>query len=75
MNGLPGGTNAAVTLTGPVGSKTGNVTPGNMNSFLATSRLIWPILDIVADVRAPFTSSADTLVSDDSNGKWPTVLE
>ncbi|MBL0169145.1 MAG: hypothetical protein IPP90_00240 [Gemmatimonadaceae bacterium] len=57
-----------------VGSKTGNVTVGNMNSFLTTTRLIWPILDVSADVRAPFTSSADTLVSDDSNGKWLTVL-
>jgi hypothetical protein len=57
-----------------VGSKTGNVTAGNMNQFLVTTRLVWPILDVVSDVRAPFTSSADTLVSDDSNGRWLTVL-
>ncbi|MEQ1693411.1 MAG: hypothetical protein ABMA00_19115, partial [Gemmatimonas sp.] len=57
-----------------VKSLTGNVTVGNMNQFLTTSRLLWPILDVAADVRAPFTSSADTLLSNDSNNNWLTVL-
>ena len=57
-----------------VGSRTGNVTPGNTDAYLATTRRIWPVGTINAEVRAPFTSSADTLVSDDSNGKWLTVL-
>ncbi len=57
-----------------VGSLTGNVSVGNMNSFLTTTRLIWPIATINADVRAPFTSSADTLTSNDTNSQWLTVL-
>jgi hypothetical protein len=57
-----------------VGSLTGNVTAGNMNSFLTTTRLMWPVQTIASDVRAPFTSSADTLLSNDSNNKWIVVL-
>ncbi len=57
-----------------VGALTGNVSAGNMNSFLATTRLMWPVGTINADVRAPFTSSADTITSNDSNGRWLTVL-
>lgn len=57
-----------------VGSLTGNVTTGNMNSFLKSARLMWPLQTITSDVRAPFTSSADTLVSNDSNNKWIVVL-
>jgi len=57
-----------------VGALTGNVSAGNMNSFLATTRVMWPIGTINADVRAPFTSSADTITSNDSNGRWLTVL-
>ncbi len=57
-----------------VGPLTGNVSAGNMNSFLTTTRLQWPVGTINADVRAPFTSSADTITSNDSNGHWLTVL-
>lgn len=57
-----------------VGGKSGNVTAGNMNAFLLTARKVWPLLDVNSSVRAPFTSSADTLVSDDSNNRWGTVL-
>ena len=56
---------------------TGNVTAGNMNSFLATARRVWPLANVVADVRsAPFSSSSDTLslISTDANSKWLTVL-
>ena len=72
VNAVPAFTVRFVPVT--VGTLTGNVTAGNMNSFLTTSRLMWPIFDVNADVRAPFTSSADTLVSNDANGKWLTVL-
>ncbi len=53
---------------------TGNVSLANMSQYLTTTRRMWPIFDVAADVHAPFTSSADTLVSNDSNGKWLTVL-
>ncbi len=53
---------------------TGNVTTGNMNSFLTTARKVWPILTVNSDVRAPFVSSADTLISTDGNSNWLTVL-
>ena len=57
-----------------VGTDTGRVTNANRSSFLATSRRLWPLQNVVSDVRAPFTSSADSLNSDDTNGKWLTVL-
>ena len=57
-----------------VGNLTGNVTTANMNNFLALARLTWPLLDVSASVRTPFTSSADTLRANDSNGGWLTVL-
>ena len=53
---------------------TGRVSGANKESFLATTRRIFPLQNVVSDVRAPFTSSADTLKSNDSNGKWLTVL-
>ena len=57
-----------------VGTDTGRVTNANQASFLVTSRRLWPLQSVVSDVRAPFTSSADTLDSEDTNGKWLTVL-
>ena len=57
-----------------VGTDTGRVTNANRASFLVTSRRLWPLQSVVSDVRAPFTSSADTLNSEDTNGKWLTVL-
>lgn len=57
-----------------VGSRTGNVTTANMNSYLVSTRLMWPIANVNATVRDTFTSSADTLVSNDSNNRWLTVL-
>ncbi len=56
------------------GTDTGHVSSANQSSFLVTARRIWPLQNVVSDVRAPFTSSADTLASDDANGKWLTVL-
>lgn len=57
-----------------VGSLTGNVSGANMNSFLVSTRQQWPVGTVNAEVRAPFTSSADTLRSNDSNNQWLTVL-
>lgn len=56
------------------GTDTGRVTSGNRSSFLNTARRVFPLQNVVSDVRAPFTSTADTLKSNDSNGKWLTVL-
>ncbi len=56
------------------GTDTGRVSNANQSSFLVTTRRIWPLQNVVSDVRAPFTSSADTLQSNDANGKWLTVL-
>ena len=57
-----------------VGRDTGRVSTANRESFLVTTRRLFPLQSVVSDVRAPFTSSADTLVSEDTNGKWITVL-
>lgn len=57
-----------------VGTDTGRVSAANKESFLTTTRRIFPLQNVVSDVRAPFTSTADTLKSDDANGKWLTVL-
>ena len=57
-----------------VGNDTGRVSNANRESFLVTTRRVFPLQTVVSDVRAPFTSTADTLVSNDGNGKWLTVL-
>lgn len=56
------------------GTDTGRVSSGNSSSFLNTARRVFPLQNVVSSVRAPFTSTADTLKSNDSNGKWLTVL-
>lgn len=53
---------------------TGNITDANKDSFLATTRRIFPFSTVVADVRAPFTSSAPALQSSDGNSAWLTIL-
>ena len=57
-----------------VGALTGNVSTGNKEQFLTSTRRMHPINDINSDVRAPFTSSATVLQSGDGNGAWLTVL-
>jgi len=57
-----------------VAGLTGNVSDANRESFLTSTRRFMPIKDVVADVRAPFTSSAPALVADDANSGWLTVL-
>ena len=57
-----------------VGADTGRVSTATRENFLVTTRRIFPLQSVVSDVRAPFTSSADTLVSENTNGTWFTVL-
>ncbi len=57
-----------------VGALTGNVTTGNRASFLSSVQRMFPLNTISADVRAPFTSSATDIQSNDGNGQWLTVL-
>ncbi|MBC8087943.1 MAG: hypothetical protein H7Z40_11815 [Phycisphaerae bacterium] len=57
-----------------VGSLTGNVTTGNMEQFLVSTRRMFPVNEVQADVRAPFTSSASVLQAGDGNNAWITVL-
>ncbi|MEO6447499.1 MAG: hypothetical protein ABIZ91_16910 [Gemmatimonadaceae bacterium] len=57
-----------------VNSLQGNVTTGNATQFLSTTRQLYPLGAIDADVRAPFTTSAPVLQSNDGNGGWNQVL-
>lgn len=57
-----------------VGALTGNVSAGNKASFLSSVSRMFPLGTVSSDVRAPFTSSATELQSNDGNGQWLTVL-
>lgn len=57
-----------------VGALVGNVSAANKESFLTTTRRIWPVQNVSSDVRATFTSSATDLQSNDGNNQWLTVL-
>lgn len=57
-----------------VGALTGNVTAGNKASFLSSVQRMFPLNAVSSDVRAPFTSSATAIQSNDGNGQWLTVL-
>ncbi len=56
------------------GALIGDVNQANASAFLESARLMFPLNEINADVRAPFTSSATELQSNDGNGSWLTVL-
>lgn len=56
------------------GTLTGDVTTANRASFLSSVQRMFPLNTVVSDVRAPFTSTATTIQSDDGNGQWRTVL-
>jgi hypothetical protein len=56
------------------GALAGNVTTANREQFLVSTRRMFPLRDVVSDVRAPFTSSATNLQADNSNNEWITVL-
>jgi hypothetical protein len=53
---------------------TGNVSESNKEQYLETARQIFPLRELRATVRAPFTSNAGVLQSGDANGAWITVL-
>ena len=52
----------------------GNVSEANKASWLEMVKQVHPVRDIEASVRAPFTSNAPALQSNDGNGAWSTVL-
>jgi hypothetical protein len=52
----------------------GNVTAGNMNSFLPDLLQELPVGAYNADVRAPYTTTAPVLQNDNANGAWGTIL-
>lgn len=55
-------------------SLTGNVTASNAAAFLNDVRRMYPVNVIDADVRAPYTTNAGILQSNDNNGAWATLL-
>jgi len=52
----------------------GGVTAGNASQYLADTKALYPLDNVDADVRAAFTTNADTLKSGDSNGAWNQIL-
>ncbi len=52
----------------------GNVTAGNMNSFLPELLQQLPVGAYNADLRAPYTTTAPVLQSNEANGAWGTIL-
>jgi hypothetical protein len=52
----------------------GGVTVGNASAYLADTRALFPLDAVDVDVRAPFTTNADTLKSNDANGAWNQIL-
>ena len=53
---------------------TGNVTAGNLESFLADLRQVLPVGDYDADLRSVYTTTAPALQSGNGNNAWNTVL-
>lgn len=52
----------------------GNVTNANMDSFLVGAMKIHPLAAYDADLRAPYTTTAPAVTSDNGNGAWTTIL-
>lgn len=52
----------------------GNVSNANKEAFLTTTRRMHPIAAYDAEVRAPYTTSALPLQSDNANGAWGKIL-
>lgn len=52
----------------------GNVTDANKDQFLADVQQVLPVGAYDADVRAPFTTNAPVVQSDNGNGAWSTIL-
>ena len=57
-----------------VGALRGDVSEANKAAFLSSAQRMFPLNAVVSDVRAPFTSSATEIQSNDTNGQWLTVL-
>jgi len=57
-----------------VNSLQGEVTVASAPSFLSRLLTLLPVADYSADVRAPYTTSAPALLSDNANGAWGTIL-
>ncbi|MGH7559844.1 MAG: M66 family metalloprotease [Gemmatimonadales bacterium] len=52
----------------------GNVTELNKETFLGDTRLMLPVAAYDADIRAPYTTTAPAVDSDNENGAWGTIL-
>jgi hypothetical protein len=52
----------------------GDVTAANAEQFLADTRKLYPLNVVDADIRAPFTTSAPALESNEGNGAWSQIL-
>jgi hypothetical protein len=57
-----------------VNGMTGGVTSANVESHLTVARSILPLGSVTVDVRAPFTTNAPALQSNDGNGAWVQIL-
>jgi len=52
----------------------GNVTASNQEAFLADVRKLLPVAVTSVDIRAPYTTTAPALESNDGNGAWFTII-
>ncbi|MCC6928838.1 MAG: hypothetical protein IT359_07595 [Gemmatimonadaceae bacterium] len=52
----------------------GNVTAGNATQFTADILKLYPLTQVDAEVRAPYTTAAPALQSGDNNGAWLQIL-
>jgi hypothetical protein len=57
-----------------VNSLTGGVTATNVQQFLGFTQRLWPVQQIVSDVRATYTTNAPVLQASDANGAWSQIL-
>jgi hypothetical protein len=53
---------------------TGDVSTGTFARLFSTARQLWPLAQVGGEVRAPFTSSAPSLLPTDVNGAWSILL-
>jgi hypothetical protein len=53
---------------------TGNVSVGNVNSYLAATKQVFPLKVVNATVRATYTTAAPALQNNDGNGAWSQIL-
>ena len=53
---------------------TGVISEGQKHTFMEVARKIYPFSSYDADVRAPYTTTAPALDSDNGNGSWSIIL-